>query len=465
MELNSKLKKILEYNRLYSSYYTNYPPVGEWNGELLEKMSYGDILSSTFSKKNNMREVSLYIHFPFCYSQCYFCHCHTVISKDHTRYFSFLETLEKEIKLFKNIIDNNSDIKIDVVDIHLGGGSPSGMSEKEFLYLKSFLSMIVDFERIREFSIEIDIRFSDMKKIRFFKDEGITRISFGVQDFNINVQKAINRIQSVELFDEIVPQVKEMFRGVNFDLIYGMPYQTLESFDDTIDNVIKYSPDRIALYKYNHKPDLHKHQAFIKDEWMPSEEDSILINYNAIQKLLKNGYIRVGIDHFAKVTDSLGQAAEENKLRRNFMGYTAGDYGCTIAFGPSSMGDLYGYYVQNVYDMHEYQERLDSGVLPIFRGYELSLNDIVRREVIYGIMNNFRVDFNEIKSSFNLDKNYFITEFEQLKSLIEDELITFDEQILAVTEVGKFCLRNIAIVFDDIYAKSKQYKYSKDFTK
>jgi oxygen-independent coproporphyrinogen-3 oxidase len=464
MEFNSTLTKILEYNKLYSSYYTNYPPVGEWRKEVTDTIPYVDILSKTFSKKNNMSEVSLYIHFPFCHTQCYFCHCHTVISKDHKKYMSFLTVLEKELQLFKKTIDSK-DIDIKVVDIHLGGGSPSGMNKEEFLYLKKMLSPLVNFDEVREFSIEIDIRYCELEQVDFLSQEGISRISFGVQDFNEDVQVAINRVQSFEVFEDAVPKVRDKFRGVNFDLIYGMPHQTIESFSETIKNVLKLSPDRIAMYKYNHKPDIYRHQGLIKDKHLPSEEDSIAMNYFAIEELLKNDYIRVGIDHFAKKTDNLGIAAQNNSLRRNFMGYTAGDYGCTIAFGPSAMGDLYEYYVQNVYSMSDYEKMIDDGKFPLFRGYELSKDDIIRREVIYGVMNSFRVDFKELRESFDISEDYFGAELEKIKPLIEDGLVTFEDEILIVTDLGKFCLRNIAVVFDRIYNETKEYKYSKDFIK
>ena len=463
--MNEHLNKIIDYNKLYSSYYTNYPPVGEWKEDFINEVSYDDIINDTFSVKKNMQDASLYVHFPYCNSQCYFCHCHTIISKDHKKHWAFLEELEKEVLVFKEMLEN-SDGVVKFVDIHLGGGSPSGMNSEEFTYLKNILSNLVEFDKVREFSIEIDIRFCDVDKIKSFADAGITRISFGLQDFNVDVQQAINRIQPFSMFEEKLPQIRDSFNGINFDLIYGMPHQSIESFSHTIDNVLKLSPDRIALYKYNHKPDLYKHQGFIENNTLPSEEDNIKINYYAIEKLLSNGYIRIGIDHFAKKTDSLGKSALKSELRRNFMGYTAGDYGCTIGFGPSSMSDLYGYYVQNTYDLKFYRESVDNNRLPLFRGYKLSQDDILRREIIYAIMNNFKIDFLAIEKLFDIKfDEYFASELMNLDKLENDDLIIIQDNILSVTPVGKYCLRNIAVVFDSIYSKTQEYKYSKDFIK
>lgn len=465
MKKINELSKIINYNKLYSSYYTNYPPVGEWNAECTENISYATMLKETFSIKNNNKDVSLYIHFPFCNSQCYFCHCHTIISKDHQKFNAFLELLEKEILIFKKMIQKEN-LDINIVDIHLGGGSPSGMNKEEFKYMKKILSHILSFDKISEFSIEIDIRFCSIEDISNFAKEGITRISFGLQDFDPNVQKAINRIQPYSQFEELLPQIRDKFSGINFDLIYGMPHQTIESFTRTIENVIKLCPDRIALYKYNHKPDLYRHQQLIKNESLPSEEDNIKINYYAIEKLIENEYIRVGIDHFAKKTDNLGQSALNSELKRNFMGYTAGEYGCTIAFGPSSMSDLYKYYTQNTYDMEFYEKSIIDNKLPLFRGYKLTEDDILRREVIYAIMNNFKIDMKIIENSFNIKfKEYFLNEFRKLEVLEKDGLVIIEQNSLVVTELGKYCLRNIAIIFDAIYTKNNEYKYSKDFSK
>ncbi len=461
---NETIDKIVKYNKLYSSYYTNYPPVGEWTEDLIKTTSYKDILMETFSFDQEKKNISLYIHFPYCNSQCYFCHCHTIISKDHQKYFSFLKTLEEELKMFKKLLDKDA-INVNIVDIHLGGGSPSGMNIEEFDYLKNVLSTIVDFKNIGEFSIEIDLRFCSEKKMKHFSDEGITRISFGVQDFNEKVQKAINRIQPVSLFNEMVPKTRDMFRGVNFDLIYGMPFQTIKSFEETIENVIKLSPDRISLYRYNHKPSLHKHQGAINSNTLPSETDYIKINYHAIEQLLDNGYLRIGIDHFAKKTDNLGIAALNKNLKRNFLGYTAGGYTYNVGFGPSAMSDLYGFYLQNIYDMKDYKEKIEDEQVPLFRGYKLSKDDIIRREVIYQIMDNFQIDFKELSNIYKIDFfDYFKEEQQQLLELEKDGLLTLNENILEISDVGKYCLRNIAIIFDKIYAQTKQYKYSKDFT-
>jgi len=463
MTKNETIDKIVKYNKLYSSYYTNYPPVGEWTEDFIKTTTYENILMETFSMSRDKKNISLYLHFPYCHSQCYFCHCHTIISKDHSKYHSFLQTLESELKVFKQLLDKEV-LNVNIVDIHLGGGSPSEMNEEEFTYMKKMISTIVDFNNINEFSVEIDLRFCSEEKINFFAKSGITRISFGVQDFNDDVQHAINRIQPFSLFSEMVPKVRDKFRGVNFDLIYGMPYQTIESFQETINNVIKLSPDRIALYRYNHKPSLHKHQKAIESNRLPSETDYIKINYHAIEKLLENGYMRVGIDHFAKESDNLGVASINKDLVRNFMGYTAGEYGYTVGFGPSAMSDLYGYYLQNIYDMNNYKEKINDDQIPLFRGYKLSQDDIIRREVIYQVMNNFQVDFTSLSTKYEIDFfEYFHEEQKQLEELKQDGLLTLDTKILDITDIGKHCLRNIAIVFDKIYSETKQYKYSKDF--
>ncbi|MFN4111459.1 MAG: oxygen-independent coproporphyrinogen III oxidase, partial [Ignavibacteria bacterium] len=296
------------------------------------------------------------------------------------------------------------------------------------------------------------------------REGGFNRISMGVQDFNEKVQKYVNRIQPEEMTRQVVEWVRELgFQSINLDLMYGLPFQTIETFDETLDKVLKLSPDRIAVFNYAHVPWMKKHQALIHPEDLPSPQEKLNILKLTIEKLTSNGYVFIGMDHFAKPDDELAIALREKKLYRNFQGYST-NAGCDLyAFGITSISQLENVYAQNVKTEKEYFYSLDNERLPIFRGYCLNDDDQIRRTVIMRLMCDFELNFNEIENKYNIDfRNYFHRSLDNLKEMSSDGLVEILPDKIKVTEMGRLLIRNIAMKFDGfIEKKQDEMKYSR----
>jgi len=435
-------------------YYVCYPTVGQWSGES-SSQQFGDALINEFGGKQ-MRPMYLYVHFPFCPKLCYYCHCHVVITKNQSRTQSFLNYLFKEIDTLCAFFDQHSIIP-NIREIHLGGGSPSVMDPEEMGQLVKNLGKLVDCEKLSEFSLEIDVRTVDYDQVAAYADLGIDRISFGIQDYNLDVQEAINRVQPTDQIEKLlVPELRNRFKGINFDLIFGLPRQTRESFRETIETTLRLSPDRICLYHYNHMPGIHQHQKLIADEDVPIEQDKSMINVEAIQRLEEGGYVRIGLDHFAKQGDDLAKAVQDKNLHRSFIGYTAGRTHDLIGIGPSSISGFGGYYFQSIYSLEKYYEAVDEGVFPTLRGTRQTADQMIREDVILAIMSNFHLDFKEIEDRHGISFNtYFEKELNLLEDLIADEAVELSDRNLVVTPRGRFCVRYVCMIFDQGYQEGK----------
>lgn len=451
-------KKLIDkYLNAKGSFYTSYPSVGLWNNNYSEKSNETILSKLDFNEPTN-----IYLHFPFCVKQCYYCICHTVISNDRDKMEEFMQYMYKEIDIIAKYFKDN-EIEPNIEEIHLGGGSPTLMTHENLLLLKEKLSSFIKFEKLKEFNIEIDFRTITKEDLIFYSDLCINRLSFGIQDFDLEVQKSINRVQKVEDLEKLLTDdIKEKFPSINFDLIYGFPNQSIKTFENTLSTVKKFNPDRISLYSYGHQPDFYKHHALMEKNQMPDQYEKIDIKFNSIDYLVKNNYELIGIDHFAKPEDTLSKAKYDNRLFRSFMGYTPGRCPNILGIGPSSMSSMGNYYFQNVYSLKEYYSILDEGVLPIFRGYELDTDDSIRREVINNLMTKFYVSFEEISKQFDINfEEYFNKELKEFDELIKDELVELNKDSIHITEVGENFARNVAKIFDKYFDKNIAFSHSK----
>ena len=390
--------------------------------------------------------LSVYIHIPFCESLCYYCACNKIITKRYSKALSYLELLEREIELHANAFG----IRQNVSQLHLGGGTPTYLRDQELATLIKALDRAFEFTPTCERSIEVDPRTVSTERLKFLRELGFNRISFGVQDFNEGVQKAVHRIQSLEDVTELVRSSRDIgFESINLDLIYGLPKQTPSSFERTLEQVIAISPERIALYAYAHLPARFKPQRRIHDSELPSGTSKVFMLARAMKQLADAGYIYIGMDHFAKSTDSLAISKRRGTLHRNFQGYTVQPDGDLIGLGVSAIGRVGASYSQNAKDLDSYSDLLEQGKFPIVRGLTLSRDDLLRRTIIMALMCQGLLSFDDIEQSYLIDfKSYFGNELEQLVQMQNDGLVKIDVNGIEVTSRGWFFVRAVAMVFD-----------------
>ncbi|MBI3590289.1 MAG: oxygen-independent coproporphyrinogen III oxidase [Candidatus Melainabacteria bacterium] len=437
--------------------YTSYPTVPEWTEEFTKE----DFFSANDKANKNKSPISLYFHLPFCESQCYFCACNIVISKKRDIVNPYLLHIKKEIKNLSNFINKIRKVE----QIHLGGGTPTYFNPDE---LKDFFSTIRENYNISkncEIGVEVDPRVTTLDHLKTLSDLGFNRLSMGVQDFDPNVQVSVNRIQPYEDTKNLFNHARELgFESINVDLIYGLPYQTKESFSKTIDLVIKLNPDRIALFHYAHLPQLINHQAkHISSESLPSSDVKIKIFQHAVQSLTDNNYVFIGLDHFAKPDDELTQARKNKTLHRNFQGYTTKAQCDLYGFGITAISSIQNTFSQNLKKLNPYYDKIDLNELSIYRGFVLNKDDLLREEVIMKILCHGVIIKTEIEEKYNIDfGSYFSFELDKLKEFERDGLVCLDNNI-EVTDTGQFFLRNIAGIFDFYLQRKngKQKIYSK----
>lgn len=438
--------------------YTSYPPAPHFHEQFTSEDYLNEIVKTNYGEA--LRDLSLYFHIPYCDTLCYFCGCNMIVTRNHDRMREYIKYLKNEIDLLRQYL--NPDRK--VAQLHWGGGTPTSLSPEEINSLISYINNSFEFRDNAEVGCEIDPRGLTKEHLMALREGGFNRISMGVQDFNEKVQKYVNRIQPEEMTRQVVEWVRELgFQSINLDLMYGLPFQTIETFEETLDKVLKLSPDRIAVFNYAHVPWMKKHQALIHPEDLPSPQEKLNILKLTIEKLTSNGYVFIGMDHFAKPDDELAIALREKKLYRNFQGYST-NAGCDLyAFGITSISQLENVYAQNVKTEKEYFHSLDNERLPIFRGYRLNDDDQIRRTVIMRLMCDFELNFNEIENKYNIDfRNYFHKSLENLKEMSSDGLVEILPDKIKVTEMGRLLIRNIAMKFDGfIERKQDEMKYSR----
>ena len=390
--------------------------------------------------------LSLYVHVPFCESICYYCACNKIITKHHSRGRDYLTLLDKEIDLHVAELGRGQAVS----QLHLGGGSPTFLDDGELADLMASLQRAFKLTPKAEVSIEVDPRTASPERLRNLTAMGFNRISFGVQDFDPDVQQAVHRVQSYESVHALVAEARALrFESINADLIYGLPKQTPDSFHRTIEQVAALRPSRIALYAYAHLPHRFKPQRRIEPADLPTGEQRIRMLGDAIAGFIANGYVYIGMDHFALPGDALAVAKRQGRLHRNFQGYTTQPDCDLIALGVSSIGRVGATYSQNAKTMPEYEDALAQGDFPIIKGLALTRDDLLRRAVIMALMCQGRVEFESIELAHLVKmREAFATEFENLKPLEEMGLVTVTDQDIQVTAMGWYFVRAVAMVFD-----------------
>ncbi|MBJ7554009.1 oxygen-independent coproporphyrinogen III oxidase [Marinomonas spartinae] len=396
--------------------------------------------------------ISLYFHIPFCAHLCYYCACNKIVTKQYDKGEEYVELLGEEIRLRSLMIDADRP----VTQLHFGGGTPTFLSESQwqqlFDVINRHFSLITNGSQ--DYSVEIDPREISKSKLTLLTTMGINRVSIGVQDFDIAVQRAIHRIQPVEIVEKLVNDCRELgIRSINFDLIYGLPFQTLDGFKETLNIVLRLQPERISVFNYAHLPERFPAQKRIPEENLPSAEMKLHILKMTIDTLIENGYVYIGMDHFAKPDDTLTIAQNEGKLQRNFQGYTTHADTDLIAFGVSAISNLGGVYIQNHTDLSLYQNSIENGQLPIMKGYISDNDDRIRHQVIMTLISQFRLSFQAIEQEFTIRfKEYFAVELAKLKQLELDGIIEIlsqqEDTIIKVTDRGRLLIRCVCMVFD-----------------
>ena len=399
-------ESLLEKYNIYAFDYIEYPHKSFWSEQFQAEGYKAALKESCLSGS----PLVFYVHIPFCEQLCWFCICHFKITHDYERVKGYLGLLYRELDLLGRFFDENS-LTPNFREVHLGGGSPTILREEEFSQLKAKLQTMVDFGRLNEFAIEVDPRRVNRERMKFYQRQGITRVSFGVQDFDPKVQKAVNRVQPPELLEELLtPDVREGFESVNFDLLCGLPHQTTDSMRRTVERVIQLSPDRIALSFMHYSPKTAPHQQLMKkDGELPDFQARKLIFEEAVRTLLSAGYVRTGFEHFAKPTDAVAKAVEKQTVQYNSLGATPGRSPYILGVGLhsySSPGERC--YSQNVYEQPQYEQALMQDRFPIFRGHHLSRDDVIRREIIHKLRSLFALDCGEIERKHGLEfEKYF----------------------------------------------------------
>ncbi len=435
--------------------YTSYPPATEFT----EKVTEEDYRRKLLESNSRRTPLSLYFHIPFCESGCYYCGCNIIISHRKGIERPYLERVYREMDMLTELLDRERK----VVQLHWGGGTPNYLDADEIEEFMGEIRKRFDFSEDAEVSIEIDPRFATDHQLRVMREVGFNRISMGLQDLDEKVQRAINRIQPYSLMVETMGKLRDLgFQSVNIDLIYGLPYQTRESFERTVEKVIELGPDRIAVYSFAYVPWVKPIQKHIDPKTLPSAEEKLSILEMVVEKFQDAGYVYIGMDHFARPEDELAVAQRRGELWRNFQGYTTRKGVELLGIGATSIGMLQDSYFQNYKTLREYNVAIDEGHLPTYRGYILNEDDFIRREVIMDIMCNLRVSYEKIDSMFGIRfEEYFAKELEELRELEEDGLIRVRDRRIEILPVGRMLIRNVAMVFDAYLKTKKELKFSK----
>ncbi|RXK06193.1 oxygen-independent coproporphyrinogen III oxidase [Halarcobacter bivalviorum] len=444
-------KKFEKYSRP-GPRYTSYPTAPEFSEEFTQ-----EDLINYFKNQEDNRSLSLYVHLPFCRSACYFCGCNVIFTSKEDKKVRYLEYLQKEL----NILKKHLNTKRVVTQMHFGGGTPTYFSPTQLQEVISMIKTVFpNFSEDAEISCEVDPRYFTKEHMNVLKAGGFNRLSFGVQDLNEEVQKTIHRIQPYETTQNVMNIAREAgINSINIDLIYGLPHQNKKTFHETIEQVIKLNPDRLAVFNYAHVPWLMKTMRKFDESTFAPPSEKLEILKDTIEFFTTNGYNMVGMDHFAKPEDELFKAIEKGELHRNFQGYTTKGGADLIGIGVTSIGNGVDYYAQNFKDLKQYEAAIDNGDLPIFKGYKLSDDDILRQYVIMELMSNFSLNIKRVEETFNISfKEYFNDAIEALAEFVEAELVEITEDKIQVSTTGTMLIRNICMPFDAYLNKIPENK-------
>jgi oxygen-independent coproporphyrinogen-3 oxidase len=434
--------------------YTSYPTAPQFHD------GFGEDDYRAAAQKSNAEgnPLSLYFHIPFCDTVCFYCACNKIATKDRGLNAPYLDRLYREIEMQGQLFDRSRTVD----QLHWGGGTPTFISHEQMAGLMQMTRKHFNLrdDDTGEYSIEIDPREASAETVRLLRDIGFNRMSLGVQDFEEQVQKAVNRIQSDEQTFGVLQAAKDNgFRSVSIDLIYGLPFQTIESFTRTLDRVIAVGPDRLSVFNYAHLPHVFKPQRRINEADLPAPQEKLEILKMTIEHLAAAGYVYIGMDHFARPDDELAIAQREGTLYRNFQGYSTHSDCDLVAMGVTSISMVGATYSQNMRGLEEYYQRIDAGRLPVFRGFELNRDDLIRRDVITRLICNFVLDYSVIEQAWDIGfQDYFGADLEKLQGMASDGLLTMDEKGIRVLPRGRLLIRNICMAFDAYLPPASQQK-------
>ena len=424
--------------------YTSYPTALQFD----ESLTPDNYREKAAESNTSDVPLSLYVHIPFCHSLCYYCGCNKIVTRNEARVERYMEMLYREIEMQSKLFDHSRKIE----QLHFGGGTPTYLDNDQLSELLDTLRAAFNFDdsEDREFSIEVDPRTVDADGIRHLAKLGFNRLSLGIQDFEPAVQQAVNRAQTPEEVQNLVDSaIGAGFGSISFDLIYGLPQQTVESFNRTLDIVIGMKPDRLAVYNYAHLPRRFKGQRMINADDIPTPEVKLELLRHTIEKLCAAGYIYIGMDHFALPGDELVQARLDGTLQRNFQGYSTHRQCDLVSLGVSGISGIGNMFAQNAITTMEYEAIIESGELPIKKGILVDDDDLKRAAVIQALMCYDSLSFDDFGAEHGIDfRRYFADEIKRLEPLVEDELIDLDDAGVAITQKGRLLLRSIAMVFD-----------------
>jgi oxygen-independent coproporphyrinogen-3 oxidase len=426
--------------------YTSYPTVARFHGDITQQ----DYLEWVRQSNEDPipRPLSIYIHIPFCDTVCFYCACNKVVTKDHSRATPYLARLYREIAMQAALFDPDRIVE----QLHWGGGTPTFLGQDQMRELMEVTRRhfpLLD-DDSGEYSIEIDPRSVTEEKLAVLRSIGFNRISLGVQDFNPVVQQAVNRIQDAAQTRDVVNTVRNLeFKSLNMDLMYGLPHQSVESFGNTLEQVVAIGPDRLAIYNYAHLPGRFKPQRRIQESDLPSANEKLDILQHTIEYLTAADYVYIGMDHFARPDDELAIAQRSGTLHRNFQGYSTNADCDLISLGVTAIGKVCDNYSQNVRDLEEYYRRIDAGRLALERGYELEPDDLLRREIIQELMCHFTLDIRALERKWQCSfATCFSDAIGELQHMEADGLLKLTEENIEVLPAGRLLVRNICMAFD-----------------
>jgi len=437
--------------------YTSYPTAVQFH----DRFSEAEYREQAQASNASGRPLSLYLHIPFCDTICFYCACNKIVTKNRRHTVPYLDHLYREIALQGALFDPSRP----VTQLHWGGGTPTFISADEMRELMRVTGahfQLLDNDQ-GEYSIEVDPRETNDDTIALLRELGFNRLSLGIQDFDPQVQQAVNRLQSCEITLKVMDAARrEGFHSISVDLMYGLPLQSVTSFERTVESIIAQNPDRISVFNYAHLPDLFKTQRQIDPNTLPSPAVKLEILHMAIERLTEAGYIYIGMDHFAKPEDELAQAQQAGTLYRNFQGYSTHADCDLIGLGATSIGMVGNSYSQNLKGLEEYYARIDEDRLAVFRGVQLDADDRLRRAVITALICCFKLEFAPIESQYRIAfSDYFAMELAELTDMQADGLLALSEIGIQVLPPGRLLIRNICMVFDRFLREQKQQRFSR----
>lgn len=441
--------------------YTSYPTAVEFLPVDNDRPEH-----TAYAERNPERPLSLYLHIPFCRHVCYYCGCNKIVTRNMDRAVPYLDFLKQEILAKKKrLVPDSTGQLAPVEQLHLGGGTPTFLSDEQLSDLVGFLRQHFRFSTAdtADFSIEIDPRELRPNTLTRLRELGFNRISYGVQDLNQRVQEAVNRVQPEAMIRDVMQQARALgFRSINMDLIYGLPHQTLESFDQTLTTIIELRPDRLSIFNYAHLPERFKPQRRIQADALPQADEKLAILGLCINRLSEAGYHYVGMDHFALPNDELALAQAEGKLHRNFQGYTTHGDCDLLGFGISSISQIGDHYLQNQVTEDTYKAALEGQQLPLYKHRKITINDKIRRYLIAELLCHLSVSFTQLDALFHIhSQDYLRDSLDQLAAMQQDELITLDDTGIRITNKGRLLVRNVCMAFDTYLQQHEQTRFSK----